>query len=133
MSNPSLFERFAHLAHYVIRTHLEAFLLSKGPAEQWCLDFLQCALNLGGLIFVHLGQIKTPPGRPPKAVLAGAVSWGLFHALAKLSIFAIRDYDLVWSSRELLPLQEHGASTALGPFVIDSFVSWGPLTSEVPV
>lgn len=67
MSNPSLFERFAHLSHYVFKNHVEA-------------------------------------------VLGGALSWGLFHALAKLSIFAIRDYDLVWSNKELMPLPSQGSS-----------------------
>jgi len=67
MSNPSLFERFANLAHYIVKGHVEA-------------------------------------------VLQGAAMWGIFHAFAKLSVFATRSFDLVWSTRELLSLPDdsHG-------------------------
>lgn len=37
-------------------------------------------------------------------VLAGAATWGVFHALAKLAAFATRSFDLVWSAQELLPV-----------------------------
>eukprot|EP00927_Polykrikos_kofoidii_P044523 TRINITY_DN38466_c0_g1_i1.p1 TRINITY_DN38466_c0_g1~~TRINITY_DN38466_c0_g1_i1.p1 ORF type:complete len:941 (-),score=100.92 TRINITY_DN38466_c0_g1_i1:466-3234(-) len=61
MSNPSLFERFAHTAHFAMYQHIDV-------------------------------------------VVAGAEHWGLFHGLTKLSSFATRGFDLVWSRQELLPL-----------------------------
>ena len=63
MSNPSLFERFSHLCHFVMKDHVDV-------------------------------------------VVEGAATWGLFHALAKLAVFATRVFDLVWSPHELLALPE---------------------------
>ncbi|CAE7380282.1 clpX [Symbiodinium pilosum] len=42
-------------------------------------------------------------------VLMGSIVWGVFHGLAKLGMFALRSYDLVWSSQELcdLPFEPH--------------------------
>ncbi|CAK0831766.1 unnamed protein product [Prorocentrum cordatum] len=42
-------------------------------------------------------------------VVAGADAWGVFHAFAKLAVFATRSFDLVWSMEELLPLPEDPA------------------------
>ncbi|CAE7448072.1 clpX [Symbiodinium sp. CCMP2592] len=42
-------------------------------------------------------------------ILRAAAVWGVFHGLAKMGMFALRSYDLVWSSAELceLPAEPH--------------------------
>ncbi|CAE7530724.1 clpX [Symbiodinium necroappetens] len=42
-------------------------------------------------------------------ILRAAAVWGVFHGLAKMGMFALRSYDLVWSSDELceLPAEPH--------------------------